>query len=160
GYCYPAVDAAVAEQLARGMSYSLQSPLEVALADLLIEVIPCAEMVRFLKGGVDVNCAAARIARAYTRREGILNHGYRGWADEWNEHRNDGGMPVGVGAHVVGFRFNDLDHLEALFRAYDGKVAAVCFDPADPDKEATPVFLRGVRELAHRHGALLIYDEC
>ena len=69
GYCYPEVDRAVAEQLEKGMLFSTPSEPEIECAKLVNEVVPCSEMVRFLKGGVDVNLCATRIARAYTKRE-------------------------------------------------------------------------------------------
>ena len=160
GYCYPEVDRAVAEQLEKGMLFSTPSEPEIECAKLVNEVVPCSEMVRFLKGGVDVNLCATRIARAYTKREIILNNGYRGWADEWNYWRNDGGMPAAFHALNQQFRFNDLDHLEELFALNDGKVAAVSFDCAEPSKEPEPGFLQDLKDLAHRNGALVIYDEC
>ena len=68
GYCYPEVDDAIREQLGRGIIYGLLSPLEVEVAERVCEMVPCAEMVRFLKGGAEVTGAAARIARACTGR--------------------------------------------------------------------------------------------
>ena len=160
GYCHPEVDRAVAEQLEKGMLFSTPSEPEIECAKLVNEVVPCSEMVRFLKGGVDVNLCATRIARAYTKREIILNNGYRGWADEWNYWRNDGGMPAAFHHLNQQFRFNDLNHLEELFALNDGKVAAVSFDCAEPRKEPEPGFLSDLKDLAHRNGALVIYDEC
>ena len=159
GYCYPEVDAAIAEQLSKGIIYGLLSPLEVAAADCLIDAVPAAEMVRFLKGGAEANNAAARIARAYTKREVILNNGYRGWSDGWNADRNDGGIPTALEPTVKPFRYNDLNHLEDLFRAHDNKIAAVALDAASLGKEPQPGYLQALNDLAHTHGALVIYDE-
>ena len=159
GYCYPEVDDAIAAQLGKGIIYGMLSPLEVAVADSLIDAVPAAEMVRFLKGGAEANNAAARIARAYTKREIILNNGYRGWSDGWNVNRNDGGIPVALEPYVKQFQFNDLNHLERLFREYDNKVAAVFMDVASLGKEPEPGYLQAVNDLAHEQGALVIYDE-
>ncbi len=159
GYCYPEVDAAIAEQLNKGIIYGLLSPLEVAVADSLIDAVPAAEAVRFLKGGAEANNAAARIARAHTKREIILNSGYRGWSDGWNADRNDGGIPVALEPYVKSFRYNDLNHLADLFLAYDNKVAAVVLDAASLGKEPEPGYLQGLNDLAHSNGALVIYDE-
>ena len=159
GYCYPEVDAAIEEQLSKGIIYGLLSPLEVAVADSLIDAVPAAEVVRFLKGGAEANNAAARIARAYTQREIILNSGYRGWSDGWNAGRNDGGIPVALEPYVKPFRYNDLNHLADLFRAYDNKIAAVALDAASLGKEPEPGYLQGLNDLAHSNGALVIYDE-
>ncbi len=159
GYCYPEVDAAIAEQLGKGIIYGLLSPLEVAAADSLIDAVPAAEMVRFLKGGAEANNAAARIARAYTRREIILNNGYRGWSDGWSANRNDGGIPSALEQSIRQFTFNDLNHLEDLFRSHDNQVAAVTLDVASMGKEPDPGYLQGLNDLAHKNGALVIYDE-
>ena len=159
GYCYPAVDAAIAEQLGKGIIYGLLSPLEVAAADSLIDAVPAAEMVRFLKGGAEANNAAARIARAYTQREIIFNNGYRGWSDGWSASRNDGGIPSALEQSIEQFTFNDLNHLEDLFRTHDNQVAAVALDAASKGKEPEPGYLQGLNDIAHRNGALVIYDE-
>lgn len=159
GYCYPEVDSAIAEQLGKGIIYGLLSPLEVEAADSIIDAVPAAEMVRFLKGGAEANNAAARIARAYTKREIILNNGYRGWSDTWSASRNDGGIPTALEPYVQQFRYNDLNHLEDLFRAYDNKIAAVILDAAAMGKEPEPGYLQGLNDLAHSKGALVIYDE-
>ena len=159
GYCYPEVDAAIGEQLGKGIIYGLLSPLEVAAADSIIEAVPAAEVVRFLKGGAEANNAAARIARAYTKREIILNNGYRGWSDGWSAERNDGGIPAALEPYVKSFRYNDLNHLEDLFRTHDNKIAAVALDAASLGKEPEPGYLQGLNDLAHDHGALVIYDE-
>lgn len=159
GYCYPEVDAAIAEQLEKGIIYGLLSPLEVAAADSIIDAVPAAEMVRFLKGGAEANNAAARIARAYTKREIILNNGYRGWSDGWSASRNDGGIPTALEQSIRQFTFNDLNYLEDLFRTHDNQVAAVALDAASMGKEPEPGYLQGLNDLAHKHGALVIYDE-
>ena len=73
GYCYPAVDEAIREQLGRGIISGLLWPLEVEVAEALVEAVPCAEAVRFFKCGGEATAAAARIARAFTGRDKILN---------------------------------------------------------------------------------------
>jgi glutamate-1-semialdehyde aminotransferase len=158
GYAYPAVDAAIREQLERGIVYGLLSPLEVEIAQALTEVIPCAEMVRFLKSGTEVTSAAARIARAVTGREIIVSQGYHGWHDTWTAGHNDGGVPRALESLVVGFRYNDLPSLDSALSANAGRVAAVILCPTQETAPA-PGFLEGVIERAHRHGALVIFDE-
>ena len=158
GYAYPAVDAAIREQLERGIVYGLLSPLEVEVAQALTEVIPCAEMVRFLKSGTDVTCAAVRIALAVTGREVLVSQGYHGWHDTWTAGHNDGGVPHALEALVVPFRYNDLPSLESALHAHRDQVAAVILCPTQETAPA-PGFLAGVIELAHQHGALVIFDE-
>lgn len=158
GYAYPAVDAAIREQLERGIVYGLLSPLEVEVAQALTEVIPCAEMVRFLKSGTEVTSAAARIARAVTGREVIVSQGYHGWHDTWTAGHNDGGVPRALESLLVTFRYNDLASLERALSSHSGQVAAVILCPTQETAPAAG-FLEGVIDLAHRHGALVIFDE-
>jgi len=157
GYGYPAVQQAISEQLDQGIISGLLFPAEVEAARLLVELVPCAEMVRFFKGGGEATAAAARIARAYTGREVILNCGYRGWPDVWTAARNDGGVPEGFERSIATFPFNDLPALERLMQRYEGQVAAICLDIL---REAPrPGYLQAVKELAHSHGALFVLDE-
>src|SRR5207249_6238481 len=88
GYGYPAVDEAIRRQLERGIISGLLWPQEVEAAQALVAAIPCAEQVRFFKGGGEATAAAARIARAFTGRHVILNAGYRGWPDTWSTGRD------------------------------------------------------------------------
>jgi glutamate-1-semialdehyde aminotransferase len=158
GYCYPRVDRAISEQLARGIMFSRPTALEVEVAELLVEMVPGAEAVRFLKGGAEANSAALRMARAYTGREVVLICGYRGWHDQWAVLRNSPGIPRALASLTGSFAMNDLASLERALEAHSGQVAAVMIDPVAryaPEQG----FLEGTLELAHRHGALLILDE-
>ena len=157
GYCYPAVDAAIAAQLERGIIYGLLSPLEVECAELIGEVVPCAEMVRFFKGGGEATAAAARLVRGYTKRPVILNCGYRGWPDVWASTTGDPGVPTALQGSVVPFGEFDLTALQHLFQVHRNQVAAVFLDiqrTAPP-----PGYLAAVKALCYEHGALLVYDE-
>lgn len=161
GYCYPAVDDAIREQLSKGIVWGLMTPLEVECAELMREMVPCCEMVRFLKGGAEVTSAAARIARAYTGREIILNSGYRGWADVWSaaiEPPMGRGIPECLRGLVKSFPRDDLNVLEDLLRKWGDKVAAVFVDEAG-GSEAPREVVQGRRELCDRYGVLLVYDE-
>jgi glutamate-1-semialdehyde aminotransferase len=158
GYCYPAVDDAIRAQLARGIVYGLLAEVEVEAAEAVVAAVPCAEQVRFLKGGAEATSAAARIARAYTGRQKVVNCGYRGWHDQWTVVANDGGVPEGLQPYTLSFPYNDLAALEAILAANRGEVAAVMLDPCLSDTPA-PGFLEGARRLAQAHGALLVFDE-
>jgi glutamate-1-semialdehyde aminotransferase len=159
GYGYPAVREAVARQLADGTIFSLPHPLEVEVAERLVEVIPCAEMVRFVKTGSEADAAAVRVARAATGRDVIVYCGYHGW-HEWYAITTPRakGIPKDFARLVVPFRYNDLASLEAALDEHHGHVAAVMMEPVLLDAPA-PGFLEGVKAAAHRHGALLIFDE-
>ncbi|MBM3475931.1 MAG: aminotransferase class III-fold pyridoxal phosphate-dependent enzyme [Armatimonadetes bacterium] len=161
GYCYPAVDHAIAAQLRKGIVFGLLHPLEIMAAQMICETVPCAEMVRFLKGGAEVTTAATRIARAYTGRELILNCGYRGWADQWTAQHttpNARGVPECLRSTVQSFPYDDLPALESILHEKADQVALVFLDAVSgtaPD----PAYLTGVRELCDRYGVLLAFDE-
>ena len=157
GYDYPAVTAAVRDQLDRGTISGLLWPAEVTAARALTQVIPCAEQVRFFKGGGEATAAAARIARGATGRHVILNCGYRGWPDTWSAGHDDA-VPPPLSDYVLSFPFGDAAAVERLLAQQRGKVAAV-FLGMPYEAEADAGYLAAVRDLAHAHGALLVYDE-
>jgi len=159
GYANEEVNAAVAEQLAQGHSFSLPHPLEVQLAERLTRLIPCAEMVRFGKNGSDATSGAIRAARAATGRDHVACCGYHGWQDWYiGSTTRNAGVPAAVRALTHPFPYNDLPALEKLLQQHAGQFAAVIMEPVN-FTEPAPGFLAGVKELAHRHGAVLIFDE-
>ena len=159
GYRDPDVDQAIRRQLSRGISFSLPTMLETELAERLARHIPCAEMVRFGKNGTDATSAAVRLARAATRRDRLMLLGYHGWQDWYiGATTRNLGVPASVSAlsHLV--PYGDLAAVEALFAKHPGEFAAVILEPmstADPP----PDYLRDLKDLVHRNGALLIFDE-
>jgi glutamate-1-semialdehyde 2,1-aminomutase len=159
GYAYPAVTEAVTRQLAGGSVFSLPHPLEVEVSERLVELIPCAEMVRFVKTGSEADAAAVRVARAATGREIVIFSGYLGW-HEWHSITTprSKGIPKDFARFVAPFTYNDLDSLEAALEEHRGQVAAVMMEPVLLD-EPRAGFLASVKAAAHRHGALLIFDE-
>ena len=173
GYADPVVDGAVKKQIDLGSLHSMNSALEIELADELINTIPSAEMVRYTKGGGEACAVAARIARGTTNRDVILFCGYHGWHDwyqsanylvdpESGEYPFAGIEPIGVPRALAGtaipFTYGDLDMLGRLLNEYQGEVAAVMMEPARSEWPEEG-YLEGVKELARRHGALLIFDE-
>jgi glutamate-1-semialdehyde aminotransferase len=130
--------------------------LEVELAELLVEMIPCAERVRFAKNGADATGGAVRAARAYTGREHVIATGYHGYHDWYiaSTERN-AGVPAASRALIRSVAFNDLAALEEALREHE--VAAVVMEI--PAQEPGEGYLQGALELAHRHGALLVLDE-
>ena len=109
---------------------SLPGILEAEVSELIVEMVPSAEMVRFGKNGTDSTSAAIRLARAYTGRDHIIVCGYHGWQDWFigSTTRNKG-VPDSVSALTHKFDYNDIASLEALLKAYDGKIAAVIMEP-------------------------------
>lgn len=159
GYADEGVNRAVSEQIARGHSFSMPHPVEVELAEKLAEIIPCAEMVRFGRNGSDATSAAVRCARAFTRRDIIACCGYHGWQDWYiGSTARNRGVPEAVCNLTKPFAYNNLESLEAIFKAHPNNVACVIMEPTN-FIEPAPGFLEGVRELTHRFGALLIFDE-
>jgi len=157
GYNDPSVNEAVINQVKRFASGSLQSELEVELAEKLCEIIPCAEMVRFVKNGGDATTAAIRLARAYTGREVVLMSGYHGMHD-WSigASANNKGVPKAVCNLTITFKYNDLQDLENKLK--NNEVAAVILEPIQSNgpKEG---YLDAVKALTHKYGAILIFDE-
>jgi glutamate-1-semialdehyde 2,1-aminomutase/spore coat polysaccharide biosynthesis protein SpsF len=159
GHCYPAVDEAVKRQMADGTAFSLPHPLEIEVAERLVEMIPCAEMARFGKNGSDATAGAVRLARAYTGRDLIACSGYHGWQDWYIGSTSfNRGVPEAVRELVKTFAYNDLESLRRIFGENPGKVAAVIMEPIGIVEPAAG-FLQSVKELCRRAGALLIFDE-
>lgn len=159
GHAHPAVNEAVVAQLALGTSFSLPHPIEVELSELLCELIPCAEMVRFGKNGSDATSGAVRLARAYTGRDKVARCGYHGWQDWYigstSRHR---GVPEAVRALTLSFPYNDLPALHQLFQEHSGQIACVILEPVTFD-EPGEGYLSEVQALCRREGALLVFDE-
>ncbi len=159
GYAHPDVDRAAYERARLGHSFSLAHPLEVELAERLVRLIPCAEMVRYGKNGSDATAGAVRVARAFTGRERVAVCGYHGWQDWYiGTTSRSAGVPRAVRDLSHPFPYNDLAALERLLATHKGEFAAVIMEPFNfywPQDG----YLEGVKRLAHEHGALLIFDE-
>ena len=159
GYRNPEVEKAIVEQLAAGPTLSLMNPVEIEVAELITDMMPCAEMVAFGKNGSDAVAAAIRIARAVTQRDLILQFGFHGFHDWFVcQHETVQGIPASTRNDVRSFEYNDLNGLKKLFNENRDRVAAVIMEPVnmwDPE----PGYLNSVREMTHANGALLIFDE-
>ena len=159
GYNNSEVYEAVSNQLAKGISFSQATVLEVELAEKLIEIIPCAEMVRFLKNGSDATTAAVRLARAATDRDVVAVCGYHGMHDWYiGSTTNRRGIPRCVCELSHVFEYNNILSLEKIFENHSGNVAAVILEPVQYNGPRDG-FLEKVKELANRDGAVLIFDE-
>jgi glutamate-1-semialdehyde 2,1-aminomutase len=156
GYADPEVDEAVIREIREGFSFSLTKPIQIRLAELLVEIIPCAELVHFFKAGSDSTTAAVRLARIWTKRNKIVRWGYNGWHDWCCTH--DAGIPPYVRNDVLTFRYNDLNSLEDVLMRNRDQVACVIMMPFMVELPQ-PGFLQAVKELAHQHGALFVLDE-
>ena len=156
GYAYPRVDEAIREQLDHGITFSLMHPLEVEVAEMLREIIPNAESVRFSKSGADVTSAAIRIARAYTGKNKVLCCGYHGWHDWYvSTIARNAGIPDAVKELTFTFAYNDI---ESFIKSVDDDVAAVILEPV-VFEEPIDNFLHKVAEICRQRGIILIFDE-
>lgn len=157
GYCDQDVDSAVQQQMKNGVIFSLPHRLEMELAEKLIEIIPCAEKVRFAKNGTDATSAAIRIARAYTARDHIAVCGYHGWQDWYiGSTTRDMGVPTIVKGLTHKFEYNNPDSLEKIFK--EQELACVIMEPMASEYPQDN-FLEKVKKMAHENNALLIFDE-
>jgi len=159
GYKDPDVDGAVRAQMDEGVIFSLPHAIEIEVAEMICDMVPCAEMVRFGKNGSDATSGAVRLARAYTGRDRIAACGYHSWQDWFigTTGRNLG-VPKAVSDLTHTFIYNDLASLDAIFRQWPGEVAGVIMEPMNV-VEPGPGFLEGVKDLCHKHGAVFILDE-
>lgn len=159
GYAHPEVDKSAYDRARRGHSFSMAHPLEIELAKRLVDIIPCAEMVRFGKNGSDATAGAIRVARAYTGKERVAVCGYHGWQDWYiGSTSRHIGVPKCVRELAHPFSYNNLDELDGLLSQYPGEFAAVIMEPFNFYWPADG-YLEGVKKLAHKHKALLIFDE-
>lgn len=162
GHAFGPVLDAVREQLALGSNFTRPSPLEVECAEALLELLPDGFMVKFCKDGSTAVDGAVRLARAYTGRDKVAfcaDHPFFSTSDWFiGTTAMPGGIPAGVRAQALGFRYNDPGGLEALFREHPGEIACVVMEAARTE-EPLAGFLESVRDCAHRHGALLVIDE-
>lgn len=153
------VNRAVDKAMQVGILHSLPHIIEAEVAEMICEMVPCAEMVRFGKNGSDATAGAIRLARAYTGRDHIAQHGYHGWQDWYiGVSGRNLGVPQAVRDLTHTFKYNDLQSLQDLFDRYPNQIAAVIMEPMNREYPRDN-FLQLCKELAHQNGALFIMDE-
>ena len=152
------VDDSISAQLRKGILIPSLHPLELEVAETICEIVPCAETVAFGKNGSDALTAAVRLARTVTGREIILHHGFHGFQD-WFAGSDPAVSGIPRDRPLVhSFPYNDLPALERLCRRFRGKVAAIVMEPTKHELPAHG-YLEGVRSIADREQALLVFDE-
>ena len=174
GHAHPEVLAAVADAASRGTSYGAPTTMEIDLAELVCARVKSVEMVRLVNSGTEATMSALRLARGHTgRRKFVKFEGcYHGHGDAFLIQAGSGaltlgvptspGVPESVVADTLLASFNDLEGVEALFRAHPGEIAAVFVEPIAGNMGCIPPdpgFLEGLRRLTREHGALLVMDE-
>ena len=173
GAADPDVDEAVKKTIDAGSACTLNAPEEVELADLLCQLHPWADMVRYTRSGGEAMAVAVRIARAHTRRDRVAFCGYHGWHDWYlaanlaEDRALDGhllpglqpaGVPRGLASTALPFHYNQFEELETIVAKYGDELAAIVMEPIR-NHEPKPDFLEAIRELSSRIGAVLIFDE-
>jgi glutamate-1-semialdehyde 2,1-aminomutase len=162
GHAYaPVIEAAMAE-MRNGCNFTRPSPIEVTAAAELLALVEGAEMVKFCKNGSDATSAAMKLARAYTGRDKIAFCADQPFfsVDDWfiGTTPMGAGVPKAVADLSVGFRYNDIASVEAMFAAHPGEIAGVMLEAARIE-EPQNNFLHEVQRLCREHGALFILDE-
>lgn len=172
GFADEDVNEAVKAAVDHGSMATLNCPEEVELAELLLELHPWAEMVRYARAGGEAMAVAMRLARAATGRDKIAFCGYHGWTD-WYLAANlredalgghllaglePAGVPRGLTGTMLPFRYNKPDELRAIVDEFGDQLAAIVMEPTR-DHGPAPGFLEEVRALATKVGAVLVFDE-
>ena len=162
GYVEPEINEAVKARMDQGFCFSLVQPVQNELEERLADVLPCGEQTIIVKTGSDATNAAVRAARAYTGRDKIARCGYHGWGDWCVEVK--GGIPQAVQDLTKEFHYGDVADLERVFVENPGEIATVIITPVGHPMAAPIIpppegYLEKVKAVAHKNGAVLIFDE-
>jgi glutamate-1-semialdehyde 2,1-aminomutase len=174
GHANPAIAAAIADQACRGTSFGVTTELELELATLITQAIPFLEKIRFVSSGTEATMSAVRLARGVTKRDFIVKFEgcYHGHADSFLSQAGSGlatlgiaecpGVPQALAGLTLNVAYNHLHAVEEVFAVHKDKIAAIIVEPIAANMGVVPPetgFLKGLQEIAHRNGALLIVDE-
>jgi len=174
GHAHPAVTAAVMDQVAKGSTFFANNAQGIALAEAIVDAVPCAEQVRFVSSGSEATFYAMRVARAYTGRDKVLKFegGFHGMSDyalmsmapatpsNFPQAVPDtAGIPAQVSDEMLIAPFNDADTATALIREHKADLAAVITEPLQRMIPPKPGFLQALRDTATECGVPLVFDE-
>jgi len=178
GHGHPAVVKAVQEAAARGLSYGAPTEAEVVMAEELLKLVPSMQQLRLVSSGTEAAMSAIRLARGAAgggkgRRKIIKFEGcYHGHADSLLVKAGSGlltfgnpssaGVPAEITQHTLVLDYNEPQQLVDAFRQHGDDIACVIVEPIAGNMNlvrATAEFLRTMRELTARHGAILVFDE-
>ena len=181
GHCHPDVVAAVEKANKRGQIFAAQHLEELELAEIVQQLVPCAELVRFCVSGSEAAQAALRVARAYTGKSKYIKFEghYHGWLDSVAFSVNppaellcgckDGapvawsaGIPDGLADEVIVLPWNDLAAVKRILEERGAEIAAIITEPVMCNNGCIfpePGFLEGIRAACDRSGTVLIFDE-
>ncbi|HET9982443.1 MAG TPA: glutamate-1-semialdehyde 2,1-aminomutase [Longimicrobiales bacterium] len=174
GHAHPSVVRAVQDAATRGTSYGIPTGAEVELAELVTRMLPSVEMVRFVSSGTEATMSALRLARGFTGRDLVLKFAgcYHGHGDSFLVQAGSGvatlglpdspGVPAALASLTLTVPYNDVEAVDAAFRAHGERIAAVIVEPIVGNAGYIPPaegFHEALRRLTREHGALLIFDE-
>ncbi len=174
GHAHPAVLAAVSEAMQEGLTFGAPSRRELALARRIKEMVPFMEKLRFVSSGTEAVMSALRAARGFTKRDRILKFEgcYHGHSDGLLVKAGSGlvtfgeptsaGVPAAIGELTSVLPLDDFGALARYFDEHGFQTACVIIEPVPANNGLLPQqleFLKTLRELCTRHGALLIFDE-
>ena len=174
GHAHPDVTAAVQDQLTKGTTFFANNPQGIALAEALVEAVPCADKVRFASTGSEADAFAIRLARAYRGRSKILKFegGYHGFSDyglmslaprklgnTFEPIPDSAGIPATVREDILVAPFNDTQAVAGLIDEHKDDIAAVFMEPFQRLIPPQPGFLESMRELTEKNDILLVFDE-
>ena len=168
------VNDALKAQIDKGTSFGAPCELENQLAEMVIDRVPCVEMVRMCNSGTEACLSVLRLMRAYTGRNKVIKFVgcYHGHADAFLVQAGSGvltlglpdspGVPKETTAATLTATYNDLDSVKAVFEANKGEIAGVILEPVVGNSGFIPPtqeFLEGLRSLTQAEGSLLCFDE-
>jgi glutamate-1-semialdehyde 2,1-aminomutase len=181
GHSYDEVDRKVIEEIQKGILFAMTGELEVAVAEMITEMAPGVEMVRFACSGTEATMHAIRVARAYTGRDLILKFegNYHGFHDHtlWSTYQPpeaygnrrspipvpaSSGIPKTMREFIITLPFNDFEGFERVMRSYGEQIAAVITEPCQGNMAAINPqegFLELIRQKTEECGCVFILDE-
>jgi glutamate-1-semialdehyde 2,1-aminomutase len=174
GHAHPETVRAVQETARHGLSFGAPTELEITMAETLCRLLPSMEMVRLVSSGTEATMTAIRLARGFTGRTKIVKFEgcYHGHGDSLLVKAGSGaltfgqpssaGVPASIAGETIVLSYNDLDQVAAAFDAHPAEIAGIIVEPVAGNMNlVAPAadFLPGLRRLADRHGAVLIFDE-
>jgi glutamate-1-semialdehyde 2,1-aminomutase len=162
GHAYEPVVEAACRQMQLGINFNRPAAIELHCAEMFLDLIKGADMVKFAKNGSDATSGAVKLARAYTGRDMVAICGDHPFfsVDDWfmGSTAIHSGIPQSIKELTVKFSYNNLESAKALFDQHPGKIACLILE-AEKDVPPANGFLHELKELCHRHGALFILDE-
>jgi glutamate-1-semialdehyde 2,1-aminomutase len=169
GYQFPQVDEAIRKQLESGIVYGHPHVLEYEVAEMVSEVIPCAEKVRFLKTGGEAVAACIRLARAFTGKDHVIQVGYNGWLNSLaaggpvlpreSSQEIPSGIPECLSNLHHSCPWNDIEMIKEVYDSVNGDVAALIIAANYQEMEKGAAFYKEARNFTYKNNILLIFDE-